>query len=128
MKGCPRPTLGNGKICYIQIPAVDPAQSAKFYATVFGWNIRKRDDGSIAFDDGVGEVSGTWVTGQKPAAEPNLLIYIMVENMAATIDLVNAHGGKILQPPDKSAQDVIALFSDPAANVFGLYEQSLDVK
>jgi predicted enzyme related to lactoylglutathione lyase len=40
------PTLANGKICYIEMPATDIARSAEFYKSVFGWNIRKRGDGS----------------------------------------------------------------------------------
>ena len=59
------PTLGNGKICYVEIPAENVAESSKFYADVFGWKLRTRGDGSVAFDDGVGQVSGTWVTGRK---------------------------------------------------------------
>ena len=31
------PTLANGKICYVEIPANDIAQSAEFYRAVFGW-------------------------------------------------------------------------------------------
>ena len=53
------PTLGNGKICYIEIPAIDIACSADFYRRVFGWHIRQRDSGHTAFDDTTGEVSGT---------------------------------------------------------------------
>ena len=60
------PTMANGKICYIEMPAVDIARSADFYSRVFGWSIRTRGDGSTAFDDGVGEVSGTWVRGLPP--------------------------------------------------------------
>jgi predicted enzyme related to lactoylglutathione lyase len=30
------PTLGNGKICYLEIPATDLARSAEFYQRVFG--------------------------------------------------------------------------------------------
>jgi uncharacterized protein len=60
------PTLGNGKICYIEMPSKDVKQSAKFYAAVFGWNIRRRGDGCVSFDDGVGEVSGAWVTRSAP--------------------------------------------------------------
>jgi predicted enzyme related to lactoylglutathione lyase len=55
----PPPNFANGKICYIEIPASDIARSSAFYEAVFGWNIRRRGDGSIAFDDGVGQVSGT---------------------------------------------------------------------
>jgi predicted enzyme related to lactoylglutathione lyase len=61
------PTLANGKICYIEIPAVDIHRSADFYAKVFGWRLRQRGDGHTAFDDATGEVSGTWVLG-RPAS------------------------------------------------------------
>ena len=40
------PTLANGKICYIEMPAVDVARSADFYSRVFGWSIRTRGDGT----------------------------------------------------------------------------------
>ena len=36
------PTLANGKVCYIEMPAVDIQRSADFYAKVFGWHIRLR--------------------------------------------------------------------------------------
>ena len=49
------PTLGDGKICYIEIPATDVERSAVFYRNVFDWNIRQRGDGAAAFDDGVGK-------------------------------------------------------------------------
>jgi predicted enzyme related to lactoylglutathione lyase len=117
------PAYGNGKICYIEIPAVDIPASAAFYKDVFGWNIRTRGDGATSFDDAVGQVSGTWVRGRKPADNPNLLIYIMVDNIAATLDSVIAHGGKITQPVGMDAPEITARISDPAGNVFGLYQQ-----
>ncbi len=56
------PTFGHGKICYIVIPALDISVSSSFYEKVFNWHIRRRPDGTVSFDDGVGEVSGTWIT------------------------------------------------------------------
>jgi predicted enzyme related to lactoylglutathione lyase len=117
------PTLGNGKICYVEFPAVDANRSADFYAKVFGWGIRKRGDGQTAFDDSVGQVSGTWVTGRKPAAEPGLLIYVMVDDIGATIDAVIAHGGKLVQPVGADAPEITARFKDPAGNTIGLYQE-----
>jgi uncharacterized protein len=118
------PTLANGKICYIEMPAAkDIARSADFYKRVFGWNIRKRGDGSTAFDDTTGEVSGTWVLERPPAATPGLLIYIMVDSVAATVDAVVAHGGVIVQPIGADAPEITARFRDPAGNVIGLYQQ-----
>src|SRR5438128_8913537 len=74
----------NGKICYIEIPTSDIRRSSTFYSTVFGWQLRQRGDGSIAFDDTTGEVSGTWVLGRPAAAQPGLLLYVMVDSVEAT--------------------------------------------
>lgn len=117
------PTLGNGKVCYIEIPALDIKLSAAFYREVFGWHIRTRGDGNIAFDDGVGEVSGTWVLGRKPMTEVGLLIYIIVDSVAATCESVIAKGGKVVQPIGADAPEITARFADPAGNVIGLYQQ-----
>ena len=116
-------TFANAKICTIEMPSTDMARSADFYRQVFEWNIRKRGDGSTAFDDAVGEVSGTWVLGRPAAAKPGLLFYIMVDSVAATIDAVVAQGGEIVQPIGADAPEITARFRDPAGNVIGLYQQ-----
>jgi uncharacterized protein len=51
------PTSANGKICSLEIPATDITVSSSFYAAVFGWSLRVHGDGTVAFDDGVKEVS-----------------------------------------------------------------------
>ena len=117
------PTLGNGKICYIEMPASDVARSADFYKSVFGWHIRQRGDGATAFDDGVGEVSGAFVIGRRPALAPGLLVYIWVNSVAATIEAIVANGGEIVQPVGVDAPEITARFRDPAGNVIGIYQE-----
>jgi predicted enzyme related to lactoylglutathione lyase len=117
------PTLANGKICYIEVPATDIQRSADFYAKVFGWRLRKRGDGHLAFDDATGEVSGTWLAGRPPSSQPGLLVYIMVDSVAATIDAVIAHGGQLVQPIGADAPEITARFRDPGGNVIGLYQE-----
>jgi predicted enzyme related to lactoylglutathione lyase len=117
------PTLANGKICYIEIPAIDIERSADFYTNVFGWSIRKRGDGHLAFDDTTGQVSGTWVTGRPPSPTPGLLIYIMVDDVNVSIDAILANGGEIVQPVGADAPEITARFRDPGGNVLGLYQQ-----
>lgn len=117
------PTYANGKICYIEIPSTDIALSADFYKQVFGWGIRKRGDGSTAFDDTTGQVSGSWVLGRAPAGAPGLLVYIMVDSVAATIEVVVANGGVIVQPIGVDAPEITARFRDPSGNVIGLYQE-----
>jgi len=116
------PTFANGKICYLEIPAADIATSADFYGRVFGWNVRKRSDGSTSFDDTTGEVSGSWVLRRAPSSEPGLLVYVMVDSVAATLDAIVASGGEIVQPIGADAPEITARFRDPAGNVIGLYQ------
>lgn len=117
------PALGNGKICYVEIPAEEVARSSEFYAAVFGWQLRRRGDGAVAFDDAVGEVSGTWVTGRPPMREVGLLVYVMVDDVAATLDAVRAHGGEVVQEIGGDAPEITARFRDPGGNVIGLYQE-----
>ncbi len=117
------PHHGNGKICYVEMPATDIAKSAEFYKKVFGWNIRTRGDGSTAFDDGVGEVSGAWVKGRPPADKPGLLFYIMVDSVEKSVAAVKAAGAEIVQPIGVDAPEITARFKDPGGNVIGLYQE-----
>ena len=117
----PSPT--NGKICYVEIPATDAARSAEFYREVFGWRIRRRGDGATAFDDITGQVSGAFVVNRTPMEQVGLLIYVMVDSVAAACESVTAHGGKIVQPLGADAPEITARFRDPGGNVLGLYQE-----
>ena len=118
-----RPKWRTGKICYIEIPAVDVARSAEFYRQAFGWRIRTRGDGATAFDDTPGGVSGIFAVGPPPAAEPGLVIYIMVADARATLAAVQAAGGEVVRPIDPNGVEVFAWFKDPSGNVLGVYQQ-----
>ena len=118
-----QPTIGNGKICYVEIPSTDPKVSSGFYQKIFGWNIRTRGDGAISFDDGVGEVSGAWVKGRKVVSEVGTVVYIMVDNIKETIESITKEGGKIVQPLGMDAPELTARFADPDGNIFGLYQE-----
>jgi uncharacterized protein len=117
------PTRANGKICYIEMPTIDIARSAEFYKRVFGWHIRRRGDGSTAFDDTTGEVSGTWLLGRPPGAAPGFLVYIMVDSVEETVKAIVANGGEIVQPIGADAPEITARFCDPGGNVLGLYQE-----
>jgi 2,7-dihydroxy-5-methyl-1-naphthoate 7-O-methyltransferase len=118
-----QPKWRTGKICYIEIPAVDVARSAGFYQQAFGWKMRQRGDGSTSFDDTVGAVSGTFAVGRPPATEPGFAVYIMVADAAATLAAVQAAGGEIVRPVDPAADEVFARFKDPGGNTLGIYQQ-----
>jgi uncharacterized glyoxalase superfamily protein PhnB/predicted enzyme related to lactoylglutathione lyase len=117
----PRPSF-----CYLQIPAVDIAQSVAFYETVFGWNIRRRGTGNPSFDDASGNISGAWVTGRKIWREPGLLPYIWVDDIDATVMLAATQGAEIIEDPHPDhpgGTSWIASIHDPVGNVIGLYQE-----
>lgn len=115
--------MAHGKICYVEIPAADVARSAEFYEKVFGWPIRKRGDGSTAFDDATGAVSGSWVTGRTPT-QTGLLLYVMVDSVARAVDAIQAAGGTIVAPRTMHGHGETshATFRDPAGNLVGIYQ------
>jgi len=119
------PTYGHGKICYIIMPSNDPQVSSRFYADVFGWSIRSHDDGTLAFDDAVGEVSGMWVTDRKAVENPGIEVHIMVRDAAETERTIVAHGGTIVSASDQAQREVYGTFRDPDGNLFGYYQQSM---
>ena len=116
------PTYAHGKICYLEIPSKDIAASVAFYRAVFAWRIRTRGDGSVSFDDGAGEVSGSWLTDREPAERMGTLIHIMVEDGAATVEAIKSNGGTIVEDIDPNASEITARFRDPSGNLFGIYQ------
>jgi PhnB protein len=112
------PTLAPGKVCYLQIPALDVEASAAFYASVFGWRIR-RDGQRVAFDDTVGEVSGSWTTSMPPGPLP----YVLVDDVPATLAAVEAAGGSVVEQASGTPPEQLGRFADPAGNVVGVASQ-----
>lgn len=114
----------HGKICYLEIPANKAEDSADFYSRIFGWKIRQRGDGAIAFDDS-GGVSGTWVKESDRTPDERTRTYIMVDDIRATVDQIVAAGGRILTQRTEIGQSMgaFAVFTDPVGNEFGLYEE-----
>ena len=116
--------MPHGKICYLEIPARTGEESAAFYNAIFGWQVRTRGDGAIAFDDS-GCVSGTWVKESDRTADETTRVYIMVDSIADTLKLIESSGGRILTPRKEIGPGMVAfaVFADPAGAEFGLYEE-----
>jgi uncharacterized protein len=116
-------TMPHGKICYLEIPATTAAASADFYRDIFGWTIRTRGDGELAFDD-AGGVSGTWVKESDRTPGEQTRIYIMVDDLTDALEKIETAGGRVLAPRKEIApgSGSFAVFADPAGVEFGLYE------
>lgn len=116
--------MPHGKICYLEIPSKTPESSVEFYAGIFGWTVRPRGDGNLAFDD-TGGVSGTWVKEADRTPDERTRVYIMVDGIADTLKRIQAAGGRVLTPRTDigPGMGAFAIFLDPVGNEFGLYEE-----
>jgi len=116
--------MPHGKICYLEIPAARAEDSASFYSQVFGWKVRARGDGNLAFDD-TGAVSGTWVKEADRTPEERTRVYIMVDDIVAALQQIVDRGGTVITPRTEIGPKMgaFAAFADPIGNEFGLYEE-----
>jgi len=116
--------MPHGKICYLEIPANVAEDAAKFYTDIFGWKVRPRGDGNLAFDDS-GCVSGTWVKEADRTPDERTRVYIMVDDIRATLRQIEQARGKVLTPRTDigPGMGAFAAFADPVGNEFGLYEE-----
>jgi predicted enzyme related to lactoylglutathione lyase len=87
--------MPHGKICYLEIPAKTAEASTEFYSSIFGWNVRKRGDVELAFDDPAG-VSGTWVKESDRTPDERTRTYIMVDDIADTLKRIESEGGRVV--------------------------------
>jgi hypothetical protein len=116
--------MPHGKICYLEIPANKAGDAATFYSNIFGWKVRQRGDGNLAFDDS-GSVSGTWVKEEDRTPDERTRVYIMVDSITDSLNQIKAAGGTVLTPRKDIGPNMgaFAAFADPVGNEFGLYEE-----
>src|SRR5213592_3580349 len=116
--------MPHGKICYLEIPAKTAQASADFYSSIFGWKVRQRGDGELAFDDPAG-VSGTWVKESDRTPDERTRTYIIVDAIPEALKRREASGGRGLTPRTDIGVGMggLAVFADPVGNEFGLYEE-----
>jgi predicted enzyme related to lactoylglutathione lyase len=62
--------------------------------------------------------------GASPMGQPNVQVYAEVDDLQAYLDRAVKLGGNAVMPPSDVGTVSIALFSDPAGNVFGLYRNN----
>jgi predicted enzyme related to lactoylglutathione lyase len=108
--------LAHGQLCYLQIPALDIARSAEFYAAVFGWHTDPPGSGFEAPG-----LIGQWVADRGVAAAAGPLGWIAVDDIDETLRQAAAKGGAALEQPSPDGPvRMLASVSDPAGNTVGV--------
>jgi len=106
----------HGQLAYLQLPAPDVAAAAAFYTAVFGW-IAEPDSPSFQAPGLIGQ----WTSEQPVAAGAGPLLWLWADELASTLALIEANGGRLHSPPQPDGGGRwLAEFDDPAGNHLGL--------
>lgn len=114
----PSPVFRTGGISYLEIPSDGTDTAATFYAAVFGWatDIDR-------FEDGTGHVIGHFVAGRVAAEESGIRPYVYVLDVRQTLAKAREQGGRVVRPPYREGELLVATFRDPLGNVIGLWQR-----
>jgi predicted enzyme related to lactoylglutathione lyase len=109
-----------GGISYLALPARDIRASAEFYRDVLGWQLRG-DPGSPSFADGTGHVIGHFRTDMATAGDTGIRPYVYVRDLDATMRAAAQRGADVITAPYAAGNLSIAVITDPAGNVIGIW-------
>jgi predicted enzyme related to lactoylglutathione lyase len=101
----------------------DPAVAVAFYEAIVGYRsvqVREDDGGELRVMGRDGIARATVVESPWPEVPPNWLPYLLVDDLAGTIDAIEANDGKVLIPPSASSDGDVAIIADPTGGVFAL--------
>lgn len=109
-------SFARGRVSYLQIPTDDVTRSAMFYERVFGWRVDlPRGDFEVP------GLIGQWVEDVPSVADKGLTIWINVDDIDASLQLVDSSGGSVLEHPWQDGPiRWLARISDPAGNALGI--------
>lgn len=117
-----------GTPCWVELSGTpDVAASEAFYRELFGWEIPEHPQSGELGGYRRAKKDGKDVAGVMPRmdeAQPTVwATYVSVEDAAATAEKVTAAGGtQMVEPMDVMGMGTMAVFTDPAGAVFGIWQ------
>jgi len=108
-------------VVHAEIRSADPDATRKFYADLFGWQVAS--EGAFAgytFID-TGADGGTYVAiSPRQGAEDEVLFFVAVEDVAATLERAEQLGGRIVQPAQQVPGTSFGVFADAQGHKVGV--------
>lgn len=110
------------RLTYLELPASNLEQSARFYADIIGWKLDVRSPGDIRFSDEAAQVIGRFVRGRAATSQPGILPYFSVDDVQAAISRLATSGGEVETPRYREGDLWVARLRDPSGNVIGIWQ------
>lgn len=115
-----------GTPCWVDLGVEDIGQAGRFYAGLFGWEIREGGPETGGYSmclRGGQPVAGIGPKQGPPGSPPTWTTYLATDDASKTAERITAAGGRLLvQPMDVMDVGRMAVASDPAGATFGIWQ------
>lgn len=108
-------------VIHAEIRSADPDATRKFFGDLFGWKVASEGafPGYTFIDTGV--EGGTYVAiSPRQSAEDEVLFFVGVEDVAATLTRAEELGGTIIQPIQQVPGTSFGVFADAQGHMVGV--------
>lgn len=121
----PKPPIGSIGWIDLTVPNADEVRD--FYAQVTGWKPEPLDMGGYSdyvmnAPDGEGKAGVCHARGGNASMPPQWIIYIVVEDLDASLARCAEMGGKVIVPVRSMGEARYCVIQDPAGAVAALYQ------
>ena len=108
-------------VIHVEIRSEDPDSTRKFFADLFGWKVASEGafPGYTFIDTGVEGAPFTAISPRQ-AAEDEVLFFVGVEDVAATLKKAEELGGTIIQPAQQVPGTSFGVFADAQGHRVGV--------
>ena len=107
-------------VVHFEIGCKDKEKTSAFYSSVFGWKIDPGPMGMINTGASTGIPGHISALGHEPHQFTHF--YIETDDVAASLQQVEAAGGKTIVPPVPIPSGTFAWFADVEGNIVGLWK------
>jgi hypothetical protein len=108
-------------VIHAEIRSADPDATRKYYADLFGWKVASEGGfpGYTFIDTGV--EGGTYVAiSPRQGPEDEVLFFVAVDDVAATLKKAEELGGTIVQPAQEVPGTSFGVFADAQGHRVGV--------
>jgi predicted enzyme related to lactoylglutathione lyase len=108
-------------VIHTEIRSQDPDTTRKFFADLFGWKVAS--EGGLpgyTFIDTGAEGGPHVAISPRQSAEDEVLFFVAVEDVAATLRKAEELGGKVIQPEQRVPGTSFGVFADSQGHKVGV--------
>ena len=109
-------------VIHAEIRSSDPDATRKFFGDLLGWTVASEGafPGYTFIDTGAGENGPATAIGPRQGAEDEVLFFVGVQDVAATLKKAEELGGSVIQPAQEVPGVTFAVLADAQGHKVGV--------